>query len=197
MTPPRQAAVSSAANVSRPARGFYSQCFRYGFIECAVKQRMQLFILVRIGAHPFRFGGVGSKTGLDDGAARLIQLSIEVGVQFGFSHRQFIVHFTLPSEREQLRAVLAATQVGAALPEGQFFPGARQTFRPPGMAEVPGAKPSVNEASFTGQTQEQSSGLHQVIGLAVVTGQGTCVAAQARDVLVKQLGIAHGVRADN
>jgi DNA polymerase I len=30
--------------------------------------------------------------------------------------------------------------------------------RPPGMAEVPGAKPSVNEASFTGQTQEQFSG---------------------------------------
>jgi len=28
-------------------------------------------------------------------------------------------------------------------------------IRPPGMAEVPGAKPSVNEASFTGQTQEQ------------------------------------------
>jgi hypothetical protein len=26
------------------------------------------------------------------------------------------------------------------------------------MAEVPGAKPSVNEASFTGQTQEQCSG---------------------------------------
>jgi hypothetical protein len=27
--------------------------------------------------------------------------------------------------------------------------------RPPWMAGVPGAKPSVNEASFTGQTQEQ------------------------------------------
>jgi hypothetical protein len=27
--------------------------------------------------------------------------------------------------------------------------------RPPWMAEVPGAKPSVNEASFTGQAQEQ------------------------------------------
>jgi hypothetical protein len=31
-------------------------------------------------------------------------------------------------------------------------------IRPPWMAEVPGAKPSVNEASFTGQTQEQFSG---------------------------------------
>jgi hypothetical protein len=31
--------------------------------------------------------------------------------------------------------------------------------RPPRMAEVPGAKPSVNEASFTGQMPEQLSGL--------------------------------------
>jgi hypothetical protein len=35
------------------------------------------------------------------------------------------------------------------------------------MAEVPGAKPSVKEASFTGQTQEQFSGnpLFSLVGV--------------------------------
>ena len=33
--------------------------------------------------------------------------------------------------------------------------GLKGDLRPPWMAEVRSAKPSVNEASFTGQTQEQ------------------------------------------
>ena len=58
---------------------------------------MQLFVLAQVGAHTFGLGGVGGEIGLDRRAARVIQLPVHIGVQFGLGHGCSVFHFTLLS----------------------------------------------------------------------------------------------------
>ena len=77
------------------ARGFHPQRFRHWLVECAIEQCMQLFVLARIGMHALGLGRIGSEIGLDRGAARGIQLPVDIGVQFSLRHRRIVFHFTL------------------------------------------------------------------------------------------------------